>query len=694
MGKGPPFVLKGPKDIMNPIQTLSPLRILLVEDDPHDKIAFRRIFEKSRVACEITECTWAEDALLQVLADASLFDVVVVDHKLPAMSGLELCKELLAQQVPLPLVLLTGKGSQELAVEALKAGVCDYIIKQLGYLDLLPVVLPQVVQKHGDHVARKRAEEALQKAYDELERRVEERTAELARTTEKLQRELTERKRTEQALGESEERYGTLVENSLTGIYMDQDGKIVFANRRFAEIFGYSKEELADMESWKLVHPEDRPLTDAIRAKRVKGEEAPAEYEARGLTKNGKTIWVLRRNTLIEYHGKPAILGNVVDVTERKRTEEALWESKEKYHTLFDYDPNSIFVLDPETFEVLDVNVRALEVYGYDKEELIGKCFTDLGDHEYLDGFLSSIGPAPSAVCSVYPKIRHRRKDGTPIYVNVHACRSKGGHKGGIIATTVDITESLVKETQLIQASKMSTLGEMATGVAHELNQPLSAIQIGADFFQNIVREGGEIPLEELALVSEQIASQVARAVSIINHMREFGRKAEIQREKVDINQPLRAVFALLGEQLRVRGVKLLLDLQDDLPLVFADSNRLEQVFIDLVVNARDAMEEGMERLEGETFQHTLKVKTFQEDSQVVVTITDTGSGIPDDVKEKIFEPFFTTKEVGKGTGLGLSISYGIVKDYDGMIEVQSEVDKGTTFKITFPTCDEERQGS
>jgi C4-dicarboxylate-specific signal transduction histidine kinase len=197
-----------------------------------------------------------------------------------------------------------------------------------------------------------------------------------------------------------------------------------------------------------------------------------------------------------------------------------------------------------------------------------------------------------------------------------------------------------------------------------------------------------------LALVSEQIASQVARAVSIINHMREFGRKAEIQREKVDINQPLRAVFALLGEQLRVRGVKLLLDLQDDLPLVFADSNRLEQVFIDLVVNARDAMEEGMERLEGETFQHTLKVKTFQEDSQVVVTITDTGSGIPDDVKEKIFEPFFTTKEVGKGTGLGLSISYGIVKDYDGMIEVQSEVDKGTTFKITFPTCDEERQGS
>jgi PAS domain S-box-containing protein len=681
---------------MNPIETLSPLRILLVEDDEHDRIAFRRSFEKSLVACEITECILAEDALLQLLADASLFDVVVVDHKLPGMSGLDLCKEILSQGISLPLVILTGRGTQQLAIAALKVGVDDYIVKNHseGYLDLLPVVLPEAVRKYGDRIARERAEEALRKAYDELEQRVEKRTAELARTTEQLKRELTERERTEQALRESEERYGSLVENSLTGIYMDQDGKIVFANRRFAEIFGYSKEELADIESWKLVHPEDRPLTDAIRAKRVKGEEAPAEYETRGLTKDGKTIWVLRRNTLIEYGGKPAILGNVVDVTERKRTEEALWESKEKYHTLFDYDPNSIFVLDPETFEVLDVNVRALEVYGYDEEELIGKRFADLGDHVYRDGFLSSIGPTPSAVCSVYPKIRHRRKDGTPIYVNVHACRSKGGHKGGIIATTVDITESLVKETQLIQASKMSTLGEMATGVAHELNQPLSAIQIGADFFQNIVRGGGEIPREELAFVSEQIASQVARAVSIINHMREFGRKAEIQREKVDINEPLRAVFALLGEQLKVRGVKLLLDLQDDLPPVFADSNRLEQVFIDLVVNARDAMEEGKERLEGETFQNTLKVKTFREDGQVVVTIADTGPGISDDVKEKIFEPFFTTKEVGKGTGLGLSISYGIVKDYDGTIEVESEVDKGTTFKISFPAYDEGRQGS
>jgi len=541
---------------MNPTETSSRLRILLVEDDEHDRLAFHRTLEKSSVACEITDCILAEEALLQVLADASLFDVVVIDHKLPGMSGLDLCKELLSKKTPLPLVLMTGRGSQELAIEALKAGVDDYIVKEhaQGYLDLLPVVLPEIVRKHGDRVARERAEEALRKAYDELEQRVQERTAQAARATEQLKRELTERKRAQEALRESEEKYSTVAESSLTGIYIDQDGKIVFANKTFAEIYGYSRQELVGMESFELVHPDDRVWTDEMRKKRLKGEEASSEYQARGLTKDGKTKWIVRRNTRIDYGGKPAILGNIVDVT-----------------------------------------------------------------------------------------------------------------------------ESRAKEAQLIQASKMSTLGEMATGVAHELNQPLSSIQLGADFFGNMAKQGRQIPPEELAYVSEQMTQQVARAVKIINHMRQFGRKAEIQREKVD---------ALLGEQLRVRGIKVKLNLEDDLPPVLADSNRLEQVFIDLVVNARDAMGDERARSDGETTENTLTVTTFQEHGKVAVTIADTGPGVPDGLKEKIFEPFFTSKEVGKGTGLGLSISYGIINDYDGTIELASDVEKGAAFKITFPACD------
>jgi signal transduction histidine kinase len=155
---------------MDPIKTSSPLRILLVEDNEHDRLAFRRAFQKSEVACEITECVRAEEALERVRADAASFDLVVIDHALPGMSGLDLCKELLDEETPFPLVLLTGRGSEQLAVDALKAGVDDYMIKDpgAGYLDLLPVVLPEVIQKHGDRRARKRAEEELRKINEEL----------------------------------------------------------------------------------------------------------------------------------------------------------------------------------------------------------------------------------------------------------------------------------------------------------------------------------------------------------------------------------------------------------------------------------------------------------------------------------------------------------------------------------------------
>ena len=137
-----------------------------------------------------------------------------------------------------------------------------------------------------------------------------------------LNEEIAERNRVEKALRESEEKYSTLVEDSLTGIYIDQDRKIVFSNKKFAEIFGYSRDELPGMESWRLVHTEDKALTDEIRTQRLKGEEAPSEYEARGRTKDGETIWVARRNTRIEYKGSPAILGNIVDITKQKNAEQ------------------------------------------------------------------------------------------------------------------------------------------------------------------------------------------------------------------------------------------------------------------------------------------------------------------------------------------------------------------------------------
>lgn len=178
---------------------------------------------------------------------------------------------------------------------------------------------------------------------------------------------------TDEALRESEEKYSTLVESSLTGIYIDQDEKIIFANERFAKIYGYDRDELIGMDSRRLVHPEDRAFTDRMREKRLRGNGSAPEYEARGLTKDGKTIWVARRNTRIDYKGRPAILGNIVDVTQRRQMEAVLRESEERWRTIFDKMQAGLLVVDEATHMIVDVNPVGAEIIGASRQEVVGR---------------------------------------------------------------------------------------------------------------------------------------------------------------------------------------------------------------------------------------------------------------------------------------------------------------------------------
>jgi PAS domain S-box-containing protein len=363
-------------------------------------------------------------------------------------------------------------------------------------------------------------------------------------------------------------------------------------------------------------------------------------------------------------------------------SEQELKASEEKYRSLFENDPNPIFVFDRSTFQIIDANIRATEKYGYSKEELLEMSFRDLGDPEDAEKIKSLVVEA----CISLPKVRHRKKDGSIMHVDIHSCPRVHLGEDVIIANIADISDSIQAEAQLIQASKMATLGEMSAGVAHELNQPLNAIRIGSDLLKKIVERGEALEPDLTGRVSREIGEQVLRAASIINHLREFGRKSEPDElEKVNINRPITDVFTVLGQQLKLKQIKVNLDLDESLPLVYGVSNRLEQVFINLVMNGRDAIEEMLEKGSQNKTEGLLSIKTYQEKGRVVAVVRDNGTGMPEHIKEKIFEPFFTTKEVGRGTGLGLSISYGIVKDYEGTIEVQSMPGSGTIFKITFP---------
>jgi len=251
------------------------------------------------------------------------------------------------------------------------------------------------------------------------------------------------------------------------------------------------------------------------------------------------------------------------------------------------------------------------------------------------------------------------------------------------------------ERSKVIQASKLAAIGEMATGVAHELNQPLTAISFEADYIRQIgQRKGGHLKgaalWEELTDLGKNLTGDVDRCRRIIDHLRTFGRVTDKTTELTDLNEPIRNSFLLIDERIKQHNVIVERDLAPDLPPIMADPHRLEQVFLNLISNGEYATTEMQRRIDaGEVkrpaYEKRLEIRTEANEGSVIATVRDNGAGIPPEAQEHIFEPFFTTKPVGEGTGLGLSISYGIVRDFDGHITFKSEINQGTTFSIRFP---------
>lgn len=251
------------------------------------------------------------------------------------------------------------------------------------------------------------------------------------------------------------------------------------------------------------------------------------------------------------------------------------------------------------------------------------------------------------------------------------------------------------KDAQLVQSGKLATLGEMATGIAHEINQPLGGINLMAQGL--IIAKGkGRLNSELLDEKLNSIVDQIGRITKIINHLRTFARQSSNSRQEIKVNNPIMDVFKLIGQQLVNRNIDVEQDLAVKLPSVLAEHNMLEQVFLNVITNARDALDD----FEGlvntlrnkkdkpdwvDNWHKKIIIKTYCDGDTVCIDFIDNAGGIPDSIIQKIFDPFFTTKEVGKGTGLGLSISYGIIKEFNGSIEVESKEKKGTKFSIKFP---------
>jgi len=519
--------------------------------------------------------------------------------------------------------------------------------------------------------------------------------------------------------------------NTIPTFVIDKHHIVTHWNRAIEKLTGYkAKEIVGTNKQWLPFRSKERPLMADVIVDEMDEKEI-GKYYVHGWRKSALIEGAYEAEEFFPHIGQEGkwlfftaapikdadgeTVGSIEtlwDTTERKQAQEALQRahdeletrveertaelrsvneelrsSEEKYKTLFDSAPNPIFIMDGKTYEILDVNATALEYYQRSKEELSKLTFLDLlyeKDEELEEG----LQKLTAHQCCFYPRRRHIRKEGEPFYVNIVACHAMHMGMDCLIATTTDIGENVEKEAQLIQASKLATLGTLASGMAHELTQPLNVIQVASDFFLKKIKRGEEISKDELKTLAEEINSNVDRASKVIKHMRDFARQSDLTRTRVSINDPIRDVFKVMGQQLRVHQIEVELDLEENLPHIMADHNRLEQVFINLVTNAMYAMDDKGLRWGDKKWQRLLKMKTFPANGQVVLTVSDTGKGIPQEVIDKIFEPFFTTREVGQGTGLGMSISYRIISDYGGTIEVESEVDVGTTFTLKFPSVE------
>lgn len=413
------------------------------------------------------------------------------------------------------------------------------------------------------------------------------------------------------------------------------------------------------------------------------GQGVPHFSEESGFYKDGsRAHWMVSASPMFDRDGKVVAAVSVsLDITARKKLEEDLKKSERKYNAVFNNIPRALFLLNRETLAILDCNRSATSLYGYTKGEMIGKNFmeffaeTDREEHKSLVKNLQSINRA-----------KHLAKEERSFYVNISLTDSDYQVAPKVIlAMVIDVTERIEAEQQVIQANKMATLGEMATGVAHELNQPLSVIQMISNLFVRKLDRGALPDRETLSEVSSKLRSNVERASKIISHMREFGRKSALEVSSVQINDVILKSLDFFSQQLRLRNIEVILELENGVPTIEADPNRLEQVFINLLTNARDAIEEKSLKEPSSQGDKRITIRTHFNRRYVFAEVCDSGTGIPKELTHKIFEPFFTTKTVGKGTGLGLSISYNIISDYGGTIHAVSKEGEGACFDIRFP---------